>query len=133
MTLFKIFISNIVPCFFLVTPLVKKAPTVFLTQANHSVPEGQKVEFHCKAIGIPTPTVSWTRKGGKLPDTAVQTEPGILKIESAVSGDEGMYECTARNSEGSTTASVKLEVQGESSKEDQTFPIVHCESIYILF
>lgn len=96
-----------------VTPLVKKPPEVFVSPTNQSVFEGEKVKFHCKAIGIPTPTISWIRKGSELPDTAVQAEPGILKIESAMSGDEGLYVCTARNSEGSETASVKLEVQGK--------------------
>lgn len=79
---------------------------------NSTVLEGEKVVFQCNKSGIPTPTVTWSRIGGTLPDTAVISESGLLKIESVSFNDQGVYLCTATNSEGSATAKARLKVTG---------------------
>lgn len=91
---------------------MNKPPYVVVFPTNSTVLEGEKVVFQCNKSGIPTPTVAWSKIGGTLPDTAVILESGMLKIESVSSSDQGVYECTATNSEGSATAEARLKVTG---------------------
>lgn len=94
------------------TPLVKEPPRVEVSPSNITVSEGQKVIFHCNVSGIPSTGASWTKKGGTLPETTVQSEPGILRIDSVSESDQGTYICTATNSEGSASGHVRLDVMG---------------------
>jgi hypothetical protein len=80
--------------------------------SNHTVLEGEKVVFQCNKSGIPTPSASWSRIGGTLPDTAVISQTGLLRIESVSASDQGVYMCAATNSEGSASSRAELEVIG---------------------
>lgn len=86
-----------------------------------SVRQGATVELPCVASGYPLPRYSWSRDGDVIildsdstgNKSRVQLFGGNLVIESATVTDNGEYICTAENSLGSRSASVRLEVKGQ--------------------
>ena len=92
--------------------MVNEAPEVTVYPVNQIVIGGREAVFYCNTSGIPSPTVRWDRLGPGLPETAMVTN-GVLNVISVGPSDEGVYTCTATNSEGSAKANVKLEVIGE--------------------
>lgn len=70
---------------------------------------GQTVTLPCVVQGEPSPEVSWFHNG--LPVGTKNTTP--LRIERASLGDQGTYQCVAKNSAGQKTLEIKLEILGE--------------------
>lgn len=71
------------------------------------VEAGKNATFKCKASGNPKPIIVWSR-GAK----GVQKE-NVLHFITATSDDEGCYSCSATNEEGTSNASVCLDVFGK--------------------
>lgn len=92
--------------------MVHEAPEVVVESISQTVVEGERVEFHCNASGIPTPSITWERLGSDLPNGALDRN-GLLVIPSAGPGDAGEYICKAINSEGLDRAKAQLEVVGK--------------------
>ena len=67
---------------------------------------GYPVIMPCRATGNPKPQIGWMHNDVELVvDSRIQIlEDGSLKILRTLTGDEGMYHCTALNSRGSVTA-----------------------------
>lgn len=65
---------------------------------------GKNATFECNASGNPKPIIVWTH-GAK----AVQKE-NVLYFITVTSDDEGCYSCSAANKEGTSNASVCLDV-----------------------
>lgn len=90
------------------TLLVFTTTTFFFAQ-------GQSIEFSCKIVGKPAPTVQW-HKGDKLikPSKYFQmsrtADEYTLRISEAFPEDEGDYKCVAYNSAGRVTVAAKLKV-----------------------
>lgn len=90
-------------------------PEVIESLKDKSVTEGQSIEFSCKILGKPAPTVQWY-KGDKLikPSKYFQmsrtADEYTLRISEAFPEDEGDYKCVAYNSAGRSTVAAKLKV-----------------------
>ncbi|XP_061594740.1 hemicentin-1 [Cololabis saira] len=90
-----------------VIPTIQHGPQVFSTV------EGKPLSLPCRAQGVPSPDVSWT-KGGKLlnvggPAFSVDTD-GSLLITSPSGNETGEFVCTATNAAGSASRKVHLTV-----------------------
>lgn len=67
---------------------------------------GYSVTLLCRATGNPEPQIVWMRNNVELvANSRMQIlEDGSLKILQTVAGDEGVYQCRAKNSKGLATA-----------------------------
>ena len=66
----------------------------------------------CEATGSPPPTISWSKRGGRLPYDH-QVSGGVLTIPALAAEDTGEYVCTAQNRFGSAQVIVDLQIGGE--------------------
>ncbi|NWQ99278.1 SN protein, partial [Paradoxornis webbianus] len=85
---------------------------------------GRQAVLLCSADGVPAPDIAVSRgqghpplatnRGPSDPRFEVRATPTSLRVEMArlEPGDEGLYLCTATNSHGSATASLRLEGLG---------------------
>ena len=77
--------------------------------ASHFVLKGQKTELRCSASGLPTPNVMWTRLGVKVIEGHGLA---VLSLNNVTKADQGIYGCTANNSQGQKSATMNLTVVG---------------------
>lgn len=90
-------------------------PEIIEPLKDKVVTEGQAIEFSCKIVGKPVPTVQWY-KGEKLikPSKYFQmsrtADDYTLRISEAFPEDEGDYKCVTYNSAGRVTVAAKLKV-----------------------
>ena len=71
------------------------------------------ITMDCAAIGIPKPTITWTKDGQELSSGSGYVR---LVIEKASTSTGGTYTCIARNIEGNDTVSSTLKVYGKFPK-----------------
>ncbi|NWH86155.1 SN protein, partial [Aegithalos caudatus] len=88
---------------------------------------GRQAVLLCSADGVPPPDIAISRgqghpplattRGPSDPRFEVRATPTSLRVGMAElePGDEGLYLCSATNSRGSATASLRLQVPGEVS------------------
>ncbi|XP_014664087.1 PREDICTED: titin-like [Priapulus caudatus] len=77
--------------------------------------EGEHVTFHCRAVGEPTPTLTWHKDGIQIvPSRDIQIDShdgtSMLVMPRCRRDDAAWYECTAINVAGSVTTRGKLDV-----------------------
>ena len=76
--------------------------------------EHTPASFQCKAEGLPTPVIEWTRTGGSLTgDRHVIQSDNTLLLANVTYADHGTYTCLAVSVLGNDSASAYLTVQGE--------------------
>ncbi|KAE8738964.1 hypothetical protein FOCC_FOCC015542 [Frankliniella occidentalis] len=68
----------------------------FRPEDNYTVSAGSNVTLECAGTGYPTPTVTWRRLNGPLPNQADQI-PGGLRILNVAALDRGTYVCELNN------------------------------------
>ena len=85
--------------------------------ASYFFVKGQKAELRCSALGLPTPNVLWTRLGVQLIEGY---RFAVLSLNNVTKADQGIYRCTASNSQGQKSAKMKLTVVGRWSKSFKT-------------
>ncbi|XP_042370765.1 hemicentin-1 [Plectropomus leopardus] len=90
-----------------VIPTIQHGPQVFSTI------EGTPITLPCRASGVPTPDITWT-KGGELlnlggPAFSLDSD-GSLLITSPSGNETGEFICTATNAAGYTSRKVQLTV-----------------------
>lgn len=86
-------------------------PTKLELQPENAVGQVQSDrELFCEAYGIPRPAFQWFRNGAVIvPDDYIQVIDGHnLRIMGLLLSDEGMYQCVATNSAGSSQAVAQL-------------------------
>ncbi|KAJ8737484.1 hypothetical protein PYW08_000079 [Mythimna loreyi] len=78
-----------------------------------SVPLGGEHVLTCRVTGgIPEPSVTWNRNGGRPLSKYTELTPHFeLKFNKIEVNDEGEYTCTARNTAGSASASAIIKVR----------------------
>ncbi|XP_006009843.1 neural cell adhesion molecule L1-like protein isoform X3 [Latimeria chalumnae] len=84
-----------------------RKPKFLIPFGHHSertVVKGEHLHLECIAEGLPTPDISWIKVAGDLPSerTSEENFGKVLKIINISGLDEGIYQCTAKNSEGAT-------------------------------
>ena len=99
--------------------LFSECPQISLFPVNQSVIDGDPVNFTCHATGVPTPKLTWTFNGGKLPlginkknSKGDSFQESFLEIQRATKKMEGTYKCTAKNKANGTSYSTILQVFG---------------------
>ncbi|XP_074831677.1 basement membrane-specific heparan sulfate proteoglycan core protein isoform X3 [Carettochelys insculpta] len=82
-------------------------PPQVITPPEESVQAapGQTVRFHCVAIGVPTPIITWRLNWGHIPASrrvSISSENGhgTLTIRDVKEADQGAYTCEAINTRG---------------------------------
>lgn len=81
-----------------------------------NVKEGEPVVLHARAVGTPTPRITWQKDGVPIapgPDVRISTDSGAatLDIPRAKASDAAWYQCTAQNVAGSTATRARLFVE----------------------
>lgn len=92
------------------------------TTAN--VKEGEPVVLHARAVGTPTPRITWQKDGVLItpnPEICITTDSGASRLDilRTKASDAAWYQCTAQNVAGSTATRARLFVevpQGPSSE-----------------
>ena len=79
---------------------------------------GESVELFVKVSGVPTPTVTWTRKGLTIPSSDIyqlRTENDIyyLLIKRVMANVAGTYQITASNNAGKVETEIDLSIAGK--------------------
>jgi len=69
-------------------------PEITSISDNQTVNKGDLVSLNCKAVGNPTPDITWT----KVSDNSDVSFPLTINGKQ----DEGLYRCTADNGIGSS-------------------------------
>ncbi|XP_041977027.1 protein sidekick isoform X3 [Aricia agestis] len=88
-------------------PVMQTAPS------NLTVLDGKDATIACRAIGAPTPNVTWYFNDSRIINlsTRLQTlEEGDLLITSTTTADSGKYTCVRANDAGNVTAEAYLTV-----------------------
>lgn len=70
--------------------------------------------LQCTAVGVPIPTITWTKNNQPLQtsDRITITNDGALIIRDAIPQDVGEYQCVGRSPAGTATAMVILWGEG---------------------
>lgn len=81
-----------------------------------NVKEGEPVVLNARAVGTPTPRITWQKDGVPIansPDVRIYTDGGAstLDIPRAKASDAAWYQCTAQNVAGSTATRARLFVE----------------------
>ena len=83
-----------------------------------SYTEGDIAFMHCRARGVPNPSVEWMVDGEAVQSVDLRYEvlnEGTLKIINVTRSDAGIYECIATNEGGQMHANTTLQVKCEIS------------------
>jgi len=88
---------------------VRSSPEVIL---YHELKDNQDLQLNCVVKGYPEATVAWSKNSGSLPERAetLLDDGGnhILRIPQTSQEDLGVYKCSAKNSVGTSEASIDL-------------------------
>ena len=102
--------------------LVQTAPHFVERLSARTAVEGSSVSFSAEVVGVPLPSVLWSKDGQQLAPPAgdkpyhMDTDGGrvTLRFDRVMPTDAGWYQCTAMNSAGTATSRAKLTVQTTS-------------------
>lgn len=100
--------------------------------------EGETLSLSCVARGVPRPSIEWLLKDRPVPNqylSHVQTANSEFKetkivIKEATKGQEGVYQCVAKNNVGTVVKNshvrvlkrTKVSISGEGGRADITVP-----------
>ena len=85
--------------------------------ASRSVIMGENIKLLCSASGLPTPNVEWTRLSVELKEGHRSV---VLRLNNVTTADQGIYRCTANNSQGQKSATMNLIVVGRCSNSSKS-------------
>ncbi|XP_064423971.1 basement membrane-specific heparan sulfate proteoglycan core protein isoform X10 [Latimeria chalumnae] len=86
-------------------------PLVQVSPQQIEVQEGETLRLYCRASGTPTPTISWRKHNGELPQQADRKNIGTLVIPEISAADGGAYLCVGSSSAGSSEARIDVAVR----------------------
>gem|GEM_PF-859890 len=84
-------------------------PIFSVNPLSQNVPNGGTLQLTCTAVGIPTPTVSWSKNGVNLGKTG-----STLTVANASGTVQGTYQATASNSAGTAKSTEAVVVVGKA-------------------
>lgn len=90
------------------------------SMAPLTVNEGSPFRLIVKAVGIPLPTLTWSRNGVILKhdddrsNCAIDTVDGrsVLSVDQSTKKHDGTYRCEAKSAAGTATACARVTVRG---------------------
>ncbi|BFZ15552.1 hypothetical protein BsWGS_18591 [Bradybaena similaris] len=100
------------------------APPEFTTTLkNRTAPEGVTVRLTCSVVGIPQPKLRWFKNDKEIfdgPDYTFTSHGGLSSLEVVYVKQSlaGKYTVQASNTEGTTSCSCVLEVEGDEKIEE---------------
>ncbi|XDV46077.1 hypothetical protein PO909_014036, partial [Leuciscus waleckii] len=126
-------------------------PNVQVSPPRVEIHEGETLRLYCRAVGSPTPALTWKKRGGSLPPQAIpshgfhqfksnsldvlqrrieelqarmeRTDIGTLVVPNIRSSDAGTYLCVGTNTVGSSEAYIEVFVKrGEIIPSGGTIP-----------
>uniref|UniRef100_A0A9J8A348 Heparan sulfate proteoglycan 2 n=1 Tax=Cyprinus carpio carpio TaxID=630221 RepID=A0A9J8A348_CYPCA len=88
-------------------------PRVQVSPQRVEIHEGETLRLYCRAVGSPTPGLTWKKRGGSLPPQArmERTDIGTLLVPNIRSSDAGTYLCVGTNTVGSSEAHIEVIVK----------------------
>uniref|UniRef100_A0A671K2J9 Basement membrane-specific heparan sulfate proteoglycan core protein-like n=1 Tax=Sinocyclocheilus anshuiensis TaxID=1608454 RepID=A0A671K2J9_9TELE len=114
-------------------------PHVQVSPPRVEIHEGETLRLYCRAVGSPTPALTWKKRGGSLPPQAIpshgfhqfksnsldvlqrrieelqarleRTDIGTLFVPTIRSSDAGTYLCVGTNTVGSSEAHIEVFVK----------------------
>ncbi|XP_052450996.1 basement membrane-specific heparan sulfate proteoglycan core protein isoform X25 [Carassius gibelio] len=114
-------------------------PHVQVSPPRVEIHEGETLRLYCRAVGNPTPGLTWKKRGGSLPPQAIpshgfhqfksnsldvlqrrieelqarveRTDIGTLLVPNIRSSDAGTYLCVGTNTVGSSEAHIEVSVK----------------------
>ncbi|XP_048582220.1 peroxidasin [Nematostella vectensis] len=91
-------------------------PSITDKPRDQNVRAGQTVNIFCVAVGAPDPVITWIKDNVQVTEgnRFSIADDGTLTIREANKGDEGRYQCAARNSVGVAMSDMILFVQGST-------------------
>lgn len=108
-----------------ISPL--QIPAKFTSQLERvEVSEGEPLRLKCAVVGKPDPIITWFKdqqqvhESDKIKLKMTSDNTCILNIPKSDMNDEGTYTCSATNSAGKDTTSVKVTVIGEGKVPEFT-------------
>ncbi|XP_050953192.1 basement membrane-specific heparan sulfate proteoglycan core protein isoform X13 [Labeo rohita] len=115
-------------------------PHVQVSPPRVEIHEGETLRLYCRAVGSPTPALTWKKRGGSVPPQAIpshgfhqfksnsldvlqrrieelqarmeRTDIGTLIVPNIRSSDAGTYLCVGTNTVGSSEAHIEVFVKG---------------------
>uniref|UniRef100_A0A8C1I702 Heparan sulfate proteoglycan 2 n=1 Tax=Cyprinus carpio TaxID=7962 RepID=A0A8C1I702_CYPCA len=84
-------------------------PRVQVSPQRVEIHEGETLRLYCRAVGSPTPGLTWKKRGGSLPPQ--RTDIGTLLVPNIRSSDAGTYLCVGTNTVGSSEAHIEVIVK----------------------
>ncbi|RNA02441.1 peroxidasin -like protein [Brachionus plicatilis] len=99
-----------------IEPLIVEAPNDVEISMNSL---NSLVQFECKAIGYPVPTIQWFKDGRRLfsDKYSISDEGNLISIREVNENDAGRYECHALSDFGQAKASANFKIIKESIDE----------------
>ncbi|KAK3796951.1 hypothetical protein RRG08_032253 [Elysia crispata] len=86
-------------------------PVITTPPRDVSIIPGTSANFTCEARGDSQPVLSWTKDGGPLRNNGryeILRDGEVLRINSVVGADEGVFTCRAENAAGFITSDARL-------------------------
>lgn len=106
-------------------------PVISSDTQTYLAPMDSAVMLQCRVEGSPPPSVTWSKDGQPLAESARRRvlSSGSLQLAFVQSDDTGRYTCTAANPAGAVGLEMSLTVQGRlqqssvSATSHRSFPI----------
>ena len=100
-------------------------PLIIDMTASRPVVKGENIKLLCLASGLPTPSVVWRRLNVELKEGHPYA---VLGLNNVTTTDQGIYRCTANNSQGQKSDTMNLTVVGRCSN---SFKSLVCKEIVV--
>ena len=99
-----------------IIPVGDGSPVTINIGDNVTAASNTTITIRCPVSGVPTPSVSWTKRGVEIipGDEFTITEDNSLVIEGAKVEDISKYTCSVQNKFGKDDMSSNVDITGQS-------------------